>query len=154
MTGSVSSPPCCAAHCMGYLDPLQTSLKYLPEHCLLSSEDRGDGNDKYALYLQFRFCVVPSIISHFLPESLFNMVSFKYLAVMACNTVTIVTAGPNTGNWGATCRDYYGSGNNFQNHDRVITDLRNACYGWSGNRGAFQDVSTALYALVCQKPFS
>ena len=70
------------------------------------------------------------------------MVRLNLLAALAITAVTTVNAGPDTGNWGKACRTNYGGGRKWTDGDvgRVLQDFRNACYGWSGNRGAYQDV--------------
>lgn len=69
------------------------------------------------------------------------MVSLNFLkAVLALSTVTAVNAGPETGNWGAACRNNYGSGQSFWDINAAKNDLSRACYGWPGNRGFYQDV--------------
>lgn len=70
------------------------------------------------------------------------MVLLSYATLAVVINAIGVAADPDTGNWGRTVFTQYRGGNEWANKDTVRQHIYNACFGWSGNRGALQDVRT------------
>ncbi|PVH81250.1 hypothetical protein DL98DRAFT_175756 [Cadophora sp. DSE1049] len=80
------------------------------------------------------------------------MVCIKSIAAaVVLNAVVLVNANPDTKNWGASWSEAYTFGNEWGDKDAVKQHIENACYGYNGNRGFYQD---AYFQPWNQFPFS
>lgn len=76
------------------------------------------------------------------------MVSFYTLAAAVAASVASVNAAPQIGvpppdiHWWC-----YDGGRNWENVQAVLDHARNACMGWSGNRGHYQNVRARALAI-------
>jgi hypothetical protein len=60
--------------------------------------------------------------------------------LLSLGAIDNVCAGPDTVNWQKGLLTCYGGGHEWGWPNEVVGHINNACKGWNGNRGFYQDV--------------
>lgn len=77
---------------------------------------------------------------HLRPFVTMKLTTIKEL-LLALTAAAYVNAVPDTVNWGKNTLQCYNDGHEWGWQSEVLQHVNNACYGWGGNKGYYQDVN-------------